>query len=148
MTRQEQLAELARQADERAALAERERRFHDLQDRYYLNYEIGGSKLTIRFSTFTLMTIPYSEIDEIEVASSFANRFCSINLSNGIRKMCRIRKSRGWFRYVIVTPREPKVLLNAFYAFRSLADPVTEMSRIHSPLPPFLRSHEQDGDTR
>jgi hypothetical protein len=143
MTREEQLAELARQADERAALTERERKFHELQDSYYINYEIGDSQLIIRFFTFKLMTIPYSQILEIEEIDTriFVKRSLEINLSNGIRKVCRIKKSRGWFRYVIITPREPKVLLNALYKFRSLTDPVTEMGETNAPLPPFLRSH-------
>jgi hypothetical protein len=142
MTREDQLAELARRADEQAVLAERERKFHELQDSYYLHYEIGDTQLIIRFSTLKLMTIPYSEIMGIEVASIFVQRPAQVDLSNGIREMCRIKKSRGWFRYVIITPREPKILLNAFYTFRSLADPITEMSETNPPLPPFLRPHD------
>jgi hypothetical protein len=126
MTKEEQLAKLARRVDEKAALADQERKFHELQDSYYLHYEIGDAQLTIRFSALKLMTIPYSQIREIEVASVFGNRFSQINLSNSMRKMCRIKKSRGWFRYVIVTPRDPKILLNAFYTFRSLVDPVAD----------------------
>jgi hypothetical protein len=97
MTREDQLAELARRADEQAVLAERERKFHELQDSYYLHYEIGDTQLIIRFSTLKLMTIPYSEIMGIEVASIFAQRPAQVDLSNGIREMCRIKKSRGWF---------------------------------------------------
>ena len=139
MTKEEQLAKLARQADEQAALSKRERIFHDIQDSYYLHYEIGEIELTILFSTFKIMTIPYSQILEIEVASIFDQRPAQIDLSNGIRQMCRIKKSRGWFRYVIVTPREPKTLLDAFNTFRSQANPITEMSETNAPLPPFLR---------
>ncbi len=142
MTREDQLAELARRANEQAASAERERKFHELQDSYYLNYEIGDTQLTVRFFTFKLMTIPYSEIVEIEVAAIFGARIAQINLCNGVRRMCRIRKSRGWFRYVLISPREPKILLNAFHRFRSLADPVTEMREVNVPPPPFLRTHD------
>jgi hypothetical protein len=143
MTREEQLAELARRADKQATLTERKRKFHEQQDSYYLNYEIGDTQLIIRFFTFKLMTIPYSQIMEIEVASIFGNRFAQINLSNGIREMCRIKKSRGWFRYVIITPRDPKNLLNAFRTFRSLADQVNKMSGITAPLPRFLRPNDK-----
>ncbi|MHC2619610.1 hypothetical protein ACVIW2_001642 [Bradyrhizobium huanghuaihaiense] len=142
MTREETLAELARRADEQAALAERERRFHELQDGYYLNYEIGDTELKIRFSAFRLMVIPYSEIVEIELGSTFPKRSAQIDLCNGIRKMCRIKKSRGWFRYVLITPREPMVLLKAFDRFRSLADPISEMNQPNAALPPFLRPHD------
>jgi len=141
MTREEQLAELARQADKQAALAERERKFHELQDSYYINYDIGDTRLKIRFFTFNLMTIPYSQIVEIELGSVFGDRIRQINLSNGMRKGCRIRKSRGWYRNVIITPREPKILIKAFNAFRSLAAPADE-TNIDAPLPPFLRSHD------
>jgi hypothetical protein len=142
MTREEQLAELARRADEQAALAERERKFHEVQDSYYINYEIGDAQLIIRFYTFKLMTIPYSQIVGIEVASWFDTPPRRIDLSNGMREMCRIKKSRGWYRYVTISPREPKVLLNALNRFRSLADPITEMGDTNAPLPPFLRSHD------
>jgi hypothetical protein len=141
MTREDALAELARRADEQAALALRAREFHNLQDSYYINYEIGDTQLIIRFYTFELMTIPYSEIVEIEVASSFDTPPARIYLGNGTRKMCRIKKSRGWFRYVTITPREPQILLDAFHAFRLRADPITEMSE-NARLPTFLRPHD------
>ncbi|WP_314950650.1 hypothetical protein [Bradyrhizobium cosmicum] len=112
MTREETLAELARQADEQAAARERERRFHEQRDSRRLNYDIGDAALTIRFATFKLMTIPYAEIIEVELGSLFTRRLSQIDLSNGFRKGCRISKSRGWFRYVLITPREPKDLLN------------------------------------
>ena len=141
MTRKDALAELAQRADEQAALAERARKFHDLQDSYYLNYEIGDSELVIRFYKFELMTIPYSRIVEIEVASIFDTPPARIYLGNGTGKMCRIKKSRGWFRYVTITPREPKILLDAFYAFRLRLNPITEMSE-DAQLPTFLRPHD------
>jgi hypothetical protein len=60
MPREDQLAELARPADEQAVLAERERKFQELQDSYhYINYEIAGAQVIIRVFTFKLMTIPY-----------------------------------------------------------------------------------------
>jgi hypothetical protein len=145
MTREETLAELARQADEQAALAERERKFRLLKDRNeIISYEIGEAELAIRWFNFKLMTIPYSEITEIEVEWGFVDRSRQINMSNGVgsRKMCRVTKSRGWYRYVLITPREPKDLLNALYRFRSLAAPVAEMSETNAPLPPFLRPHD------
>ena len=142
MTRGDRLAELARRANEQADLAERARQFHELQDCYYINYRIGDTQLVIRLYTFELMTIPYSEIVEIEVASSFDMPSARINLCNGTgREMCRIKKSRGWFRYVTITPREPKILLDAFYAFRLRINPITEMSE-NAQLPSFLRPHE------
>lgn len=142
MTRNDELAKLARQADEQKLLAEQERRFHEMQDSYYLHYAIGDSQLTILFAAFKLMTIPYSQILEIEVASIFDRRSAQVDLSNGIRQMCRIKKSRGWFRYVIITPREPKLLLNAFQTFRSRAYPIAKTSHATPPLPPFLSPHD------
>ena len=144
MTKEEKLAELARRAEKRTALREQERQFHERQDRYrFINYEIGDIQLTIRLFTFKLMIIPYSQILDIEVASILVMRPSEINLSNGVGEMCRIKRSRGWFRYVIISLREPKVLLNAFYAFRSLTDPVTEMTERDAPLPPFLRANDE-----
>ncbi|MET4296578.1 hypothetical protein ABIB06_007373 [Bradyrhizobium sp. LB8.2] len=140
MTREDQLTKLARQADEQNALAERERKFHEMQDSYYIHYAIEDTQLTILFAAFKLMTIPYFQIVEIEVASIFDKRSTQINLGNGIRQMCRIKKSRGWFRYVIVTPREPKLLLDAFHTFRSRANPVK--SDTTPPLPQFLSPHD------
>lgn len=140
MTREDQLIELARRADEQKLFAERERRFDEMQDSYYLHYVIGDTQFTILFAAFKLMTIPYSQILEIEVASIFDRRSAQVDLSNGIRQMCRIKKSRGWFRYVIVTPREPKLLLDAFHAFQSRANPI-ESDAIPS-LPHFLSSHD------
>jgi hypothetical protein len=142
MTREDQLAKLARQADEQKALAERERKFHEIQDSYYLHYAIGDTQVIILFAAFKLMTIPYSEIMEVEVASIFDQRPAQIDLSNSIRQMCRITKSRGWFRYVIITPREPKLLLNAFHAFRSRAKSIAKTSDTTPPLPPFLSPHD------
>jgi hypothetical protein len=144
MTREEKLAELARQADHQVALAERDRKFQALQDGTYLNYEIGADQLVIRFRRFKLMIIPYSQIIDIEVASVLVNRSVQINLGNGRRKMCRIKKSRGWFRYVIVTPREPEILLDAVNAFRLQAHPITEMGDINASLPPFLRPQDDE----
>jgi hypothetical protein len=143
MAREETLAELARQADEQATARERERRFHEQQDGRRLNYHIGDAALTIRFATFKLMTIPYAEIIEVELGSVFTKRPSQVNLSNGFRKMCRIRKSRGWFRYVLITPREPKDLLNALSRFRLLVDPITEFGETNAPVPPFLRPKDQ-----
>ena len=138
MTREDQLAKLARLADEQKVLAERERKFHEMQDSYYIHYAIGDTQLTILFAAFKLMTIPYSQIMEIEVDSIFDQRSAQIDLSNGIRQMCRIKKSRGWFRHVIITPREPKLLLSAFHTFRASANPIAETSDTTPPLPPFL----------
>jgi hypothetical protein len=140
MTREDQLVKLVQRADEQKLLAEQERRFHEMQDSYYLHYAIGDSQLTILLAAFKLMTIPYSQILEIEVASIFDRRLAQVNLSNGIRQMCRIKKSRGWFRYVIVTPREPKLLLDAFHTFRSRANPIK--SDTTPPLPQFLSPHD------
>ena len=53
MTREDQLAKLSRQADEQKVLAERERKFHEMQDIYYLHYEIGDTQLTILFATLS-----------------------------------------------------------------------------------------------
>ena len=42
MTREKQLAKLAHRADEQAVLAERKRKFRELQDGYrFISYEIG-----------------------------------------------------------------------------------------------------------
>jgi hypothetical protein len=93
--------------------------------------------------TINLMTIPYSQIAEIEFGSVFVSRPAQIDLSSSRHKGCRIKKSRGWFRYVIITPRDPKILMNAFNTFRSLADPVAEMGEINAPLPPFLQPNDK-----
>jgi hypothetical protein len=143
MTREEQLAELARRADEHVVLVERERRHREKQDSYrYLNYEIGDTQLVIRFFTLKMMTIPYSDVVDIEVASVFLQRIAEINLSNRVGMMCRIKRSRGWSRYVTITPRQPKVLLDALHRFRSWADPVADMSEARAALPAFLRTRE------
>ncbi|MCJ9700001.1 hypothetical protein [Bradyrhizobium sp. SHOUNA76] len=44
MTREDQLAKLARQADKQKALAERERKFHEMQDSYYIHYAIDDKR--------------------------------------------------------------------------------------------------------
>ncbi|WP_407117540.1 hypothetical protein [Bradyrhizobium sp. LMG 9283] len=139
MTREDQLAKLARRADEQQLLAQQERRFHELQDSYYLHYAIGDTHLGILFAAFKLMTIPYSQILEMEVASIFDRRPAQLDLSNGVRQMCRIKKSRGWFRYVIVTPREPELRLDAFHKFRSRTNPINMTT---PPLPQFLSPHD------
>jgi hypothetical protein len=144
MSREDKLAELARRADEQKSRISRARKFHELRDRDYINYEIGDTELVIRLRRFALMTIPYSQIVEIEVATIFDTPPARIYLGNGAGEMCRIKKSRGWFRYVTITPRDPKVFLDAFYAFRLRVDPVTQMSP-DAQLPSFLQPH---GDHR
>jgi len=142
MTREKQLAKLAHRADEQAVLAERKRRFHELQDGYrFISYEIGENHLIIRVLRFKILTIPYSRIVEIEVLPPiFPRRFLQCNLRSGLPTACRIEKSRGWCRHVLVSPREPKILLNAFHAFRSRATAISEMDK-NARLPNFLRPH-------
>jgi hypothetical protein len=141
MSREDRLAELTRRADEQKAQTGRAQKVHEMQDRHYLNYQIGDTELVIRFGTFKLMTIPYRQIVEIEVAKIFNAPPARIYLGNGTGEMCRIKKSRGWFRYVTITPRDPKVLLDAFYAFRLRVDPISQMST-DAQLPSFLRPHD------
>jgi hypothetical protein len=63
-----------------------------VQDSYYINYKIGEAKLTIRLFTINLMTIPYSQIAEIEFGSVFVSRPAQIDLSSSRHKGCRIKK--------------------------------------------------------
>jgi hypothetical protein len=138
MTREDEIEKLARRADEQKTLADRRRRFLELQDSYYLHYLIGDADLRIMFASFKLMTIPYDQIVEIDFGSLFEQQPSQIDLMNGKGTGCRIRKSRGWFRYVLISVREPKRLLSAISAFHSRVNPVKEIGDVHLPLPAFL----------
>jgi hypothetical protein len=93
--------------------------------KFWIKYEIGANHLAVRLFTIELMRIPYSDITEIETGKIMMDRFRMINLGNRFGTMCRISKAHGIFRYVIVTPKEPKALLDAVFDFRSRSSPTS-----------------------
>jgi hypothetical protein len=96
-----------------------------------IDYEIGATHLSIRCFSFELMHIPYSEVKDIAIGWAFMQRFRMIALGNRFGKGCMVEKTRGWFRYVLITPNEPEALLAAFHAFhgQSGADPNGQVVR-------------------
>jgi hypothetical protein len=109
----------------------------------YLNatthYIVEPGRLLIRCGGFVWMEIRYSDIEEMECKWVVFDSFRQIYMFQlGFRKMLKITKRNGFFRYVLLNPRDPKPIIEAVHRFR--ANLVTEMPREGGPpLPDFLR---------
>jgi hypothetical protein len=65
------------------------------------------------------MDIPFRDVEEIQHQSIFIIKFCEIRLFQlGFRKTLRLKKKRG-FRYVLINPRNPSTIIEAYDGFRS-----------------------------
>ena len=82
-------------------------------------YIVEADRLLIRRAGFTWMEIAFQDVDEIEYQAGFFDKLRQIKMYQlGFRKMLRIRKRRG-FRYVLLNPRDPTPIIEAYRRFRA-----------------------------
>ena len=102
------------------------------------HYIVEADRLLIRRAGFNWMEILFRDVEEIQHRSVFFDKLCQVRMYQlGFRKMLRIRRRRG-FHYVLINPRDPAPIIDAFYRFSaSLVPEAPEQSG--QALPDFLR---------
>jgi hypothetical protein len=94
------------------------------------HYVVRADRLLIRRAGFIWMEILFGDVEEIECKTFFFDKFFQIRMYRlGFGKMLRITRSRKWNRYVLMNPRDPAPIIEAFRRFKGL--PV----RRSTPLP-------------
>lgn len=82
-------------------------------------YKVEADRLRIKRTGFTWIEILFRDVEEIEHRSVFLSRLYQIRLYQlGFRQTLRIRRRRG-FRYVLINPRDPASIWEAFQKFRA-----------------------------
>jgi hypothetical protein len=82
------------------------------------HYIVESDRLLIKRAGSIWMEIPFRDVEEIQHQAISISRFSEIRLYQlGIRKMFRIKKKRG-FRYVLINPRSPAAIIEAYDRFR------------------------------
>ena len=103
------------------------------------HYLVEADRLLMRRAGLIWMTILFRDVEEIELRSGVFDRLLQIRMYRLGRgwKILRITKRRG-FRYVLINPRDPSLIIASFRRFRaSLPSEVPMPSG--SALPDFLR---------
>jgi hypothetical protein len=85
-----------------------------------INYKIEADRLIIKVSRFNWMILPFSAIEKIEPCEWIVSRdFRVLQLSNMMyfKNRYKLTKTGGTYRFVLINPKEPKVILDAFAAY-------------------------------
>lgn len=85
-----------------------------------ITYKIEPDQITILVGPFERMRIPFATIENVVVGHVFAKEFRMVTLwpAFAFRQGCLIRKSQGYHRLVLISPKNPQQLLDAIAAFR------------------------------
>ena len=104
------------------------------------HYIVEADRLLIRRAGFTWMEIQFRDVDEIEYQAGFFDKFLQIRMYQlGFRKLLRIKKSGG-FHYVLINPRDPAPIIEAYRRFRARGSdrPTDRADTAGSAPPPWL----------
>jgi hypothetical protein len=82
-------------------------------------YILRPDRLLIRRSGFVWMEIFFDDVEEIEEQAVFFSKPFQIRLYQFVfRRMLRITKRKGFFRHVLLNPRDPAEIVRAVAAFK------------------------------
>jgi hypothetical protein len=84
------------------------------------HYLLEADRLLIRRAGLIWMEILFRDVEEIQYQAVFLSKISQIRMYRlGFGgKFLRIRRSRG-FRYVLINPRDPAPIIEAFRRFRA-----------------------------
>jgi hypothetical protein len=83
-------------------------------------YVVAADRLLIRRGGVVWMEIPFADIAEIDDKGGAIDRFFQFRMYRlGLRRTLRITKKKGIFRCVLINPRDPAPLVEAFQRSRS-----------------------------
>ncbi len=81
-------------------------------------YVVEADRIVIRRSGFTWMAIRFDDVAEIQAGGSFS--IFNITMTQpAFRAKLRIRRKQGLFPTVVINPREPLPVLEAFARFQA-----------------------------
>ena len=103
-------------------------------------YIAKADRLVIRRSGFVCMEILFDDIEEIEQIAISFDRWRQIRMYqlNWHLQQLRIVKRKGFFRYVVINPRDPTPIIEAFREFRTNLSKRTEIEITKRPPPSWL----------
>jgi len=103
------------------------------------HYLVEADRLLIRRAGFIWMEILFRDVEEIQLQGIFFQKLSQIRMYQlaGFRKILRIRKRSG-FHYVLINPRDPALIIEAFRRFRASLISDVPVQSGHA-LPDFLQ---------
>lgn len=86
-----------------------------------ITYRLEAERIDILSGPFVLMSLPFSQISGVFIGNNFTRgkRMITIWPAFALRQGCLIHKTSGFFRSVLICPKNPQELVRAVEAFRA-----------------------------